>query len=295
MTSPEDWRTLTPSGLANLPTTRVEAHYALQLLASFAQNFVPEKDDDSHRSMRWEAGEATFWTETSGHGALNVGLRLSDFTLLVRQSQTPMAQMPLFGERLADARAWIQTVVRGAGVLPVELSWPEYALVPRSGGWQRRLAPDAGALLDLVAWFENGLLVLERMTGDVQEASPIRCWPHHFDMASLLTFRCQDVDQATYIGMGLSPGDAPEGLPYFYVNGWPPPAPDRLPPLEPPARWRTEGWVGAVLSAEDVTRRGEGKEGLATVEAFFQRAGDAMKGALSDRMPTDGPAPTNRS
>ena len=46
-------------------------------------------------------------------------------------------------------------------------------------------------------------------------------------------------------------GGDPDGW-YWYVTPWPYPDPDALPTLDGPGAWHTEGWVGAVLSGEEV-------------------------------------------
>ena len=74
-------------------------------------------------------------------------------------------------------------------------------------------------------------------------ASPVRCWPHHFDLATLILLDPDaDAETARSIGVGLSPGDAARPEPYFYVLPWPRPTGD-LPALDGGA-WNTGGWAG---------------------------------------------------
>ena len=81
----------------------------------------------------------------------------------------------------------------------------------------------------------------------------MRCWPHHFDVASLITLDAgADAEEARTIGVGFSPGDGSYDQPYFYVTPWPYPEADDLPSLAGGAHWHTEGWIGAVLTAERV-------------------------------------------
>ena len=53
-----------------------------------------------------------------------------------------------------------------------------------------------------------------KMTG----APVVRCWPHHFDMATLF-----NLGEDRSIGVGFSPGDESYDEPYFYCTPWPPP------------------------------------------------------------------------
>jgi hypothetical protein len=59
-----------------------------------------------------------------------------------------------------------------------------------------------------------------------------------------------DAEEARSIGIGLSPGDGSYDQPYFYVNPWPYPDAEDLPPLAAGAHWHTSGWTGAVLTAD---------------------------------------------
>lgn len=76
-------------------------------------------------------------------------------------------------------------------------------------------------------------------------SSPVHIWPHHFDMAVLLSF---PLDKS--IGVGFSPGDKSYNQPYWYVSPWP--YPTFTPPHLEIGFWHTHEWTGAVLTAEDM-------------------------------------------
>lgn len=276
-----EWTRLRPDELDGLPATRLEVHYAVQLLPSFGQALVPGRSDDSHRSMHWDPDLPGLRSEPSGVDGLYGGLTLPDFTLEVRRAGDALAGFALAGVRPGDARDRLAEVLRDALGQDVELTWPEYDLPPRDGGWERALDPEHAALRTLAAWFRNAALVLEHLTEGDAQASPVRCWPHHFDIASLLTLPGKVGEDPSHVGLGLSPGDAPGDLPYLYVNGWPAPEPERLPPLPPPARWNTEGWVGAVLAAGDLAIPADAGEQRERAEGFFRAARAAMQAVLA--------------
>jgi hypothetical protein len=83
--------------------------------------------------------------------------------------------------------------------------------------------------------------------GEFSEASSVRCWPHHFDIAILLT-----VAPGKTVGLGLSPGDSSYAEPYWYVTPYPYPKNPELPPLPEGGRWHTEGFFAAVLRGSDL-------------------------------------------
>lgn len=96
--------------------------------------------------------------------------------------------------------------------------------------------------------------------------SPVRCWPHHFDIATL-----HMLGDGKTIGIGLSPGDDSIRDPYWYVNLWPYPHPSRLQPLQF-GMWFTEGWTGAEMPAS---------KGPACAEAFVREATEHCRILLS--------------
>jgi hypothetical protein len=107
-------------------------------------------------------------------------------------------------------------------------------------------------------------------------ASPVRVWPHHFDIAVLIELGAEDdrpvdPEEARSVGVGMTPGDDSYPDPYWYVTPWPYPAATGLPKLPPPGAWHTDGWVGAVLGAADLVGAGD-ERAQATRAASFARA-----------------------
>lgn len=274
------WRLLAEAEEASLADTRLTLHHAVQLLASFGQALVEPRTDDSHRSMTWDAGLEAFRGEATADG-LYASLGVPDFTLALWRDGRRLALLDLTGRSSTEAKAWLEYQVTDAGATPAALAWPEYDLPKRPGDRNSALAPDAGVLAALAAWYGNAATVLEAVTRAVPEASDVRCWPHHFDLATLLTFpNAGPGGEARYVGLGLSPGDASLDIPYYYVNGWPAPAPADLRPLAGPGSWHTQGWVGAVLTAREVTAIGDPAAQRAMVEGFLADATSAMRSAV---------------
>ena len=112
------------------------------------------------------------------------------------------------------------------------------------------------ALAALSAWFS----LADAQLADFAAAqarllpgpSPVRCWPHHFDIATYVGLGAGDAETARGIGVGMSPGDESYGQPYFYINPWPHLDAASLPELPPPGHWHTQGFVGAIATAEKV-------------------------------------------
>lgn len=79
-------------------------------------------------------------------------------------------------------------------------------------------------------------------------ASAVRCWPHHFDIATLIGLAEGDPETAPSIGVGFSPGDTSYAEPYLYCSPWP--VPGHLPPAPSPWRWHTAGFTSLICTIE---------------------------------------------
>ena len=112
------------------------------------------------------------------------------------------------------------------------------------------------ALSELAAWFANGRTALEKVRRAILarglEAPEPRCWPHHFDLATLTSFPLPEGGAAAYIGAGVSPGDKFYDEPYFYLSVYPKPNPSALPKLPPIGHWRFEEFTAAVATAKTI-------------------------------------------
>jgi hypothetical protein len=147
--------------------------------------------------------------------------------------------------------------------------------------------PDA-SYAELGRWFANGDGMLRAAAQGFAGAAPVRVWPHHFDVGSVLPLGSGRGEDAPSLGIGLSPGDDGVAEPYFYITTWP--ARDALPELPAGGHWHREGWTGAVLTGTEVVAAGDGAAQAATVLAFLTGTIDVLAGfacPLSDVVKTE--------
>jgi len=282
MTTPtREWKDLgseKPAG--KLVDDRLALHLAVQLLASFGQTLVAARPDDSHRSMTWDETGAAFVSEPAADG-LRAAIGLNPLRLELHRRDEVLQSMDLQGRTTRAAQIWLGTAVgaaRGSGA--VDLEWPEYSLPDAMPDREDPLAASLRGLNELARWYHDASSVLTPLAAAVAEASQVRCWPHHFDIATILTFPDDGGGDARYVGLGMSPGDDGYSQPYFYVNGWPAPDPRELPPLEGPGVWHTQGWIGAVLTGEALTVATESVGQRTRAEDFLDRALSVMRSLL---------------
>ena len=249
---------LPPEGLVE---ARLQCHHAVQINTRLARGFVAAQSDDSHTSLTWDPRAAALMGQpvTFGGRELRAGLRLRDLTLLFHG-----LEFPLDGASLNDGIGWLGEQLRALGLDPSPLKRPihfELEDHPLMHGAKFSAAPLARELEELAHYYGNAALCIAEVY------SPVRCWPHHFDIAALM------VSGERSVGVGMSPGDASYAQPYFYVSPWPAPAPDQLPILHSRGHWYTEGWTGAVLTASQFA----GEDSQETLVRTFIE--DALKSA----------------
>ncbi|HEV8014827.1 MAG TPA: hypothetical protein VGP48_04810 [Stellaceae bacterium] len=251
---------------------RLQTHHAVQWVARVARANLAPMPDDSQINMGWDGDQAALVShplQTKLGVALCFGLRIDTMTLIALRDQTVADQFALDGQTHAAAGAWLDRLAAGAGLaLPSGETLP-YAIPahPVGDGVAYSCSLHRREFAALARWFAAGAdLIGEIHTGlPPGAASPLRCWPHHFDIATLWTLGEGDPESAPSIGIGLSPGDRYYPQPYFYVSPWPYPSPDRLVPL-PTGDWHISDLVAAILTGERIARmhdrRGETRQFL---------------------------------
>jgi len=233
---------------------RTLAHFAVQPVGATGASLCVARPDDSHLSVWWDNMHLRF-VGSCVHEGISAALAVPELALeLVDTNGASRTLYPLEGKTLDAAYRWInRAFTESLGIPPEPPIHPPTHELPAHpiGNGGVFDAIDRDALEELGRWYTNAEAFCRSMTRAVAGASPVRCWPHHFDIATLITFDVDksDPDKARSVGFGLSPGDGAYDEPYFYLNPWPRPGAAAPPALDGGAHWHTEGWFGAVLPA----------------------------------------------
>ena len=249
------WHRISERAPADVAEAALELHWAAQVIAAAGQTFAEPADDDSHRSMTWHANLRAFvGAPFAGAYPLRIALRPEDLALLILdRTDESIAVLPLAGQTLDEAHEWLGLAVATYfGGAPPVLERPEYEMpshpVENGARFSDRRTAERSVLSALYA---TAAEVLGEIAGAEAAASEVRCWPHHFDIATLMTERVNDRGDAEQtIGIGMAPSGGGCELWYWYVSPWPYPERTDLPALGR-GEWHTEGWTGAVLTGED--------------------------------------------
>lgn len=251
------WKKLSISDPKELKDTRLQLHHAVQLLTIVGKNFIPEKDDDSHTNLEWMNEWDALATNSVNIGSVSrVALRLTDMVLLVIGTDDTLARFDLKSRTKQEGFEWLKNILKERKLDVSEFTQDLHFEMPEHPtGKRQSFNPNVEHLRELSAYFSNADMVLREFIADKPQASAVRCWPHHFDIATLFTFG--EGDNATYIGMGMTPGDNSYTEPYFYCNPHPAPKEGVDLPKATIGHWHTEGWKGIVLSTEDLMKESD--------------------------------------
>jgi hypothetical protein len=262
---------------------RLQAHYAAQILAAAGASLIKPLPDDSHTACEWyDRVQALVGGEIPG--GLRAGLRLRDLRLLLLTKEgIELASTPLVGRTLNDGIAWLAgQLAAQSGVEKPVLKRPGYELPAHALGDGAAFKLEAAPAAELATWFANADRALQFVAAREPEALQVRCWPHHFDMATPLNLDpFVPREKARSIGVGMSPGDETIRQPYFYVTPWPAPKTEKLPGLPGGGTWQRKGWTGAVLTAAKLVSADSAERQVETLTDFLDSALTACRELLA--------------
>ena len=269
---------LKPELAAALTDGRLQLHHAAQLATAAGISYLAARPDDSHTNLEWVPALGALASRSIPAGSgFRVGVRASDLTLLVTDLSTrERGAYSLNGRTMANAAAWLGGELTRAGVdarrytLSRHYEIPAHA-VARGAAFDARTT---AVFSELAKWIGNAASVLEARAAASVNASEVRCWPHHFDIATLFDF-----GESRTSGVGLELGDQYYAEPYYYVNLHPaPPASAVTAPLAGGGTWHTHEWIGAVLPGSRLVRGAAAQE--LQIGAFLDSAACAVREVL---------------
>lgn len=261
------WRPLRIDTAPSLRDARLQTHHAAQLATALGISYLHKKADDSHTNLTWnDALSALVSNPVHAADEIRVGVSMTPLALLILVNGHPRANLLLDGRTTAEAAEWAGEHLATLGLDAKKYTLAKHFTIPTH-------AVDSGAAFDatksenfeqLAAWYSDAWVVLQEFVARMPHATPVRCWPHHFDIATLIDF-----GDGKTVSLGMEPGDVYYDEPYFYASTYPRPRAELIrAPLAGNGRWHTNEWIGAVLPASsigDADQRGQ-------IEAFVDSA-----------------------
>lgn len=252
-----------------LEGARDMAHKAVQLVTKAARANIKAVPDDSHSNLGWKKGLGMFVSQplTTSSGDVFVCFHVSWLSLMIIIGDELGPSLYLAGVSDEDAGTWLDGQLAALGLQAASTVPLPYDMPASADGIE--VYSTAGledGLRTLSAWFSLAHDKLTEFAASQMQLSPgpspVRCWPHHFDIATYVALEDADAETAKGIGVGMSPGDESYGQPYFYINPWPHLDAADLPVLPPPGHWHTQGFVGAIATGEEVLSLSDIETGL---------------------------------
>lgn len=272
------WQPVRGMDFRKLHDARLQAHYAAQWLARAARAYIKPQPDDHHTNLGWDENFGGLTTHPLPDGS-RVGLNIAELSLTVLGENAKT--LSLDGRADAEARRWLggELSARGLDARKLDVASP-YAMPHHVLAYGARYSIEelTEQFRTLSAWYPNAAGALGRIRDRVAQrklkAPPVRCWPHHFDLDSLVP-----LGQGRTMGLGWCPGDDYCDEPYFYLSMYPEPVIPKLPLLPPQGHWHSYHFVAALAPAHKIV---VAPDQGAYVDAFLNFAADAALSALRD-------------
>ena len=188
------WEKLGGVAPRDLTETRLQLHWASQLVAAVGSSLVPAKPDDSHTALTCDVERSLLLSaETGTSPRRRAALSVPDFRLVLLDDELrELDGWTLDGKTLQQGLDWLGSELSGSALSVPDYDMPHHAIQDGAAfRWER---PEA--FNELALWFKNTARVLRSL-----DMGDDLCWPHHFDLAALITLGGDKT-----IGVGAVPG-----------------------------------------------------------------------------------------
>lgn len=261
-----------------LTQSRLQLHYAVQYIAVMGAALAEPVTDYSHTSMVWNPVLETFVGATiQATQPFRIALKPVSLTLiLIDEQNNTLASLPLHGKTMQEGLDWLQQEIYKLGadaskIVFLNYSPDDFPDHPLAHGASFDASQEV-ELRKLADYYSIAHQLLETIVTTNENASAIYIWPHHFDMATLITLSDSKNKNPSTVGVGLSPGDTSYQEPYWYVTPYPYPDIINLPTLNGRAFWHTQHWIGAVLQTSQITENANVQTQQQLVATFLDSA-----------------------
>ena len=247
---------------------RGQLHQAVQLLTGVNISFVKHKADDSHTSLLWDPEAMEFLSQSFGPDKkFQLGLNLQDLTCRVFHNREVLLNLRLNGTTLEQVAADLKFFLEDHGLTQNVFSMERHFELPDyTDRWSTAFdTSDEEAFNLFSSAYSNANSKINDIAQEDNRAGKVLTWPHHFDMAILIT-----PGDGKSIGVGMSPGDTSYPAPHYYVNVWPYPSDEQIGtrPLTF-GTWHTKDWKGMVLTLDQIVQADSVEAQNSIVDTFL--------------------------
>lgn len=255
--------------------TDKQIHWLSQIIAKVNRALVPEKSDDSHTNIYYDAINGRLvgrWIETpQGKILCTLNIATHSFEWLNNRLQS-QSVVNILNKEIKELEQEISEYPKSLGLNidnianPLHFEIPDYKISTIQAGELTQEGVEKWSKMRELA--NNACLAI---TGYLQVESEIRIWPHHFD-----TGIYSQITKSLGIGFGLAMEDSMIGEPYFYLSGYNSENPIKykdLPKLSAGKWFTSEHWNGAVLPLSEISDLASEKA-LDKIKNYIKKSSD---------------------
>ena len=227
-------------------------HVAAQYLAAAGISFLDKKNDDSHTNLGWDGINYRLTTHAFDKSSFRVGLNIKTGHLEWFKEGVIVSTIDLQKSIHSEVLAWFDDLVEKQAVgrkycyeFHYELPYAKVSF-DDSFSFDKADSQVFGNLLTIAQNAFEGFLSENGLE------SPIRVWPHHFDIGIYTK-----LSEELFMGAGLAIPDALVDDHYYYATGWKSGSAvstDTFTGLDR-GEWRKD-WAGATLPSKGITVEG---------------------------------------
>ena len=270
-----NWKLLTiPFNTALLDALQ-QQHHAAQYIAMAGKHLIPRQSDDSNTNMEFEPDICMLVGNPLTNG-IKVALHLDTLSLtILDQSDNEVKTLTLTGKTKNQGFTELQEALTSSGVDTGALKNVLHYEIPnhRLDNGATFSVSDINYLHETLLYRNNARLILQDVVEGIENAEPVKIWPHHFDTGSLVSYAKDEKGEHTKtIGLGLAIPDSMVEEPYYYLSFWvdnPKTEPDNFAPLNN-GKWMMPEWNGAVLPLSDILQQTTASGQYQMVYTFFK-------------------------
>ncbi len=191
---------------------RMVVHHALQIVAAAGATHLDSEPELQRSTVGYEPEEGGFVGRVLGSGC-QLGLGGTPPHWRLYRDGRQRGRLRVAGQTVSTGATWSRVALRKEGLADTMLELPTWDLPPGpfDAGTVFPPVPFDG-YLRLQAWYANSLRVLTRIQTE-HGGSPVRVWPHRFDIATRL-----DLEGEVSLDVGMSPGSSAIDEPYLYAG-----------------------------------------------------------------------------
>jgi len=270
------WKLLSMKFNNELHEALLQQHHAAQFIALTGHHLVSQKADDSNTNMEYISNGMMLLGNELSNG-LKLVLHLTTMELGLLDTKNDIKQViNLVGKTKNEAFVELKESFSALGVDVSTFNNELHYEMP-----EHKLDADATFQINNEEYFvenaiarHNAEVVIGEIVKNIENAEPVRIWPHHFDTGSFVPVSHNEKGELSQsIGLGLAIPDTMIDEPYYYLSFWSEENlkdSDKLKALNT-GEWMTPNWNGATLRLSDILVLDSAEKQYELVKSFYDQ------------------------